>query len=257
LSLTSAQIERYRRHILLPEVGAQGQQRLKSATVAIVGAGGIGSPAIAYLAAAGVGRLRMIDPDTVDLSNLQRQVVHETAGVGTAKTASAAAFVRRLNPDVDVEQRPTALDEGNARGLLAGADVVVDGVDRFPPRYAASRAAMALRTPLVSAAIGRYDGYLAVFAPYSDETQPCYRCLTPEPPPDAARCETDGVLGAVPGVLGAMAAMETLKALLGLGESLAGRLAIYAPLSLQSRIVRIPRDPACPDCSALERKAAA
>ena len=254
MALSADERARYLRHILLPEVGAQGQQKLRAATVAIIGAGGIGSPAIASLAAAGVGRLRIIDPDTVDLSNLQRQYIHRADVAGALKTASARDFVEALNPNVTVEAVNERLDETNAAKLIAGADIVLDGVDRFPPRFALNAATMAARIPLVSAAVGRFSGYLSTFKPWTDKTAPCFRCFMPEEPPDAARCETDGVLGPVPAVLGAMAAMEVLKELLQLGTSLSGRLALYEPLSLATRVLSLPRDPACPDCGGLKRE---
>ncbi len=253
MGLRPTDIERYKRHLLLPEVGAQGQQQLQGATVVLIGVGGIGAPALAHLVGAGVGRLRLIDPDRVDVSNLQRQFIYRTDDAGALKVRAALAFARRVNSDVLIETDARALDEENAAALLAGADVVIDGLDRFPPRYALNRAAMAARVPLVSGAVGRYSGYLSVYRPWARADAPCLGCFTPEEPPEAALCETEGVLGPAPGVIGAMAAMEALKEILGLGDSLSGRLALYDPLRAGVRTVALARDPDCPHCENLDR----
>ncbi|MEL6363567.1 MAG: HesA/MoeB/ThiF family protein [Pseudomonadota bacterium] len=257
MALTSDEIRRYARHLLLPDVGAQGQQRLKAATVVLIGVGGIGAPALAHLAASGVGRLRLVDPDRVDASNLHRQFIYQTEDEGALKVAAALRFAHALNPHVLVETDARALDAENAGALLAGADVVVDGLDRFPPRYALNAAAMAARVPLVSGAVGRYGGYLSVYKPWEGAEAPCFGCLTPEEPPDADLCERDGVLGPVPGVVGAMAAVEAIKEIAGLGKSLAGRLFHYDPLASGVRTVQLSRDPACPHCAGLDRGDAA
>ena len=252
--LNDGERARYLRHILLKEVGAQGQLRLKSAHVAIVGLGGLGAPIVSYLAAAGAGCLRLIDPDTVDLSNLQRQTLYATGDVGAGKADAAAAFARRLNPEITVVAHAHALDDANAATLLAGADLIIEGVDSFAARYTASRAAMATRTPLLSAAIGRFDGQLSLFTPYAGDL-PCYRCFLSEAPPREAvmTCTEEGVLGPLAGVMGSLAALEAIKTIAGFGETLAGRLLIYDGLAQRMRNVALPRDPSCADCAGLPR----
>jgi adenylyltransferase/sulfurtransferase len=250
--LTSTQRERYLRHILLREIGGQGQQRLLASRVLIVGAGGLGAPILAYLAAAGVGAIGVADDDAVALSNLQRQVIYATADVGRAKTGAAAAFAARLNPDIRVIEHRLRVDDSNAGALVADYDLVVEGVDNFAARFALNRACLAARTPLVSAAVGRFDGQLATFRAFDDPgVLPCYRCLVPEaPPPEAAaNCAEVGVLGAVTGVLGALAAVEAIKELLRLGGGLAGRLLVYDGLAGEFRTIRLPADPDCAECA--------
>ena len=245
------QRERYARHILLKEVGGQGQQKLLAARVLVVGAGGLGAPLIQYLAAAGVGTIGVADDDRVALSNLQRQVIFHTEDVGRAKTASAKDFAARLNPDVALVEHRLRVDDDNAAGLVADYDLVAEGIDNFAGRYALNRACIAQGKPLVSAAIGRFDGLLSTFKPYADPgVLPCYRCFMPEEPPRETQttCAEDGVLGAVAGVMGTLAAMEVLKELLGIGDGLAGRLLIYDGLKASMRNVALPADPACPDC---------
>lgn len=241
-------LERYRRHILLKEIGGQGQQRLRAAKVALVGAGGLGAPAALYLAAAGVGDLRLIDPDAVALSNLQRQVLYATGDVGRAKVEAAAAALTALNPGVQIETRAQRLDADNARALLAGVDLVLDGCDDFPTRFAVNDATRALGTPLVSGAVGRWDGQVAVFN--RGPEAPCYRCFVPDTPPDAEPCALQGVVGALTGVVGAMMALEAIKLLTGAGRALDGRLWIFDGLTAETRTVRLAKDPGCSACGA-------
>ena len=239
------EVERYARQLVLRELGGQGQQKLKAATVALVGVGGLGAPAALYLAAAGVGTLRLIDADTVALSNLQRQVIYTLDDLGIAKTAAAADALAALNPHVAVKPVEQALTSANAADLLAGCDLVLDGTDDFATRFTVNAACQALGIPLVSGAIGRWTGQVGVF-----EGQPCYRCLVPEVPPDAETCAVVGVVGALAGAVGSMMAMEAIKLIAGAGEALTGRLLIYDALAAQTRTVRIAADPACPVCSA-------
>jgi adenylyltransferase/sulfurtransferase len=247
--------ERYLRHILLKEVGAQGQQKLLAARVLVVGAGGLGAPVIQYLAAAGVGLIGLADDDRVALSNLQRQTIYRDEDVGADKVTRAAAFIRALNPGVELALHRERLGPENAHARVAPYDLVVEGVDNIASRYAINAACVAARRPLVSAAIGRFEGQLAVFKPWAGADLPCYRCFAPEAPPrDAAvNCAEEGVLGPIAGVIGAMAALEALKELLGIGTSLAGRLAIYDGLAATMRTVRLPRDRACADCGDIDR----
>lgn len=253
--MTPEQRERYLRHILLKEVGGQGQQKLLAARVLVVGAGGIGAPLIQYLAAAGVGTLGVADDDAVALSNLQRQVIYGTDDIGAPKTARTKAAVARLNPDVAVIEHRIRLDDASAREIVAGYDLVVEGIDSFAGRYALNRACIALRKPLVSAAVGRFEAQLSTFRPWAGEGLPCYRCLVPETPPREAEavCLEQGVMGPVTGVVGALAAMEALKEILGVGASLAGRLLLYDGLAAATRTIRLPADPQCPDCGAIAR----
>ena len=251
--MNDAQRERYARHILLREVGGQGQQKLLGARVLVVGAGGLGAPLIQYLAAAGVGTIGIADDDAVALSNLQRQTVFRTDDVGRAKTAAAKDFAAALNPEVTIVEHRLRIDDENAPGLVAEYDLVAEGVDNFETRYALNRASIAARKPLVSAAVGRFDGQLSVFKPYENPgVLPCYRCLVPETPPREAQvnCAEEGVLGAVTGVMGTLAAMEALKELLSIGEPLAGRVLLYDGLAGAVRTIGLPADPNCPDCAA-------
>jgi adenylyltransferase/sulfurtransferase len=254
--LNESERERYLRHILLKEVGAQGQQKLRGARILVVGAGGVGAPAIQYLAAAGVGTIGVADDDRVSLSNLQRQVIYGTSDVGALKVERASAAVARLNDGVNVVEHRLRIEDANAEDTLAPYDLVLEGVDSFRARYALNRAAMALGKPLVSAAVGRFEAQLSVFKPYAGKELPCYRCLVPEPPPREAEvnCAEEGVLGPVVGVIGAAAALEAIKEILGLKPSLAGRLFLYAPLAPDARIVRLPRDPDCMECRQIERR---
>jgi len=249
MSLTPIEIERYKRHLVLKDVGGQGQQKLREARVLVIGAGGLGSPLLMYLAAAGVGTIGIVDDDVVSLSNLQRQIVHDTPHVGTPKVESARAAIARLNPHVRIEAHPTRIGAGNALELIGRYDIVADGSDNFATRYLVSDACYLARRPLVFAAVGPFDGYVTVFKPHErrpDGTPwPSYRCLFPEPPPpgSVANCAEVGVLGAVVGVVGTLQATEVLKEILGLGETLAGRLLIYDALAARFEQVKIAWDP--------------
>jgi sulfur-carrier protein adenylyltransferase/sulfurtransferase len=248
-TLTAEQRERYSRHLLLPEVGADGQQKLLDAKVLLLGAGGLGSPTALYLAAAGVGTLGIVDNDSVDLSNLQRQVIHTTDRIGVPKVDSAEESIKAINPDVDVVKYPLRLDASNIMAILSdGWEVVVDGLDNFPTRYLLNDATVRLRIPVVSASILGFDGQLAVFAPYEG---PCYRCLYPEPPPAelAPSCGANGVLGVLPGTMGLLQATEVVKLILGEGEPLIGRLLLYEALGATFTELKVRRDPDCPICS--------
>lgn len=250
MTLTDAQLDRYARHIVLKEIGGAGQSRLLSAHVAIIGAGGIGSPAIQYLAAAGVGRLTVIDDDQVSLSNLQRQVLFGTADEGRPKVEAARDAVARLTPDctiVPVQRRITA---DNAADLLAGADVVLDGSDNFTTRLAVADAALALRIPLVSAAVGQFEGQLATYRGWEAD-RPCYRCLVGHDPdrPDI-NCADQGVVGALTGVMGSLAALEAIRAIAGFGLDSAGKLLLVDALAFRFRTLSVPKDPGCPACAA-------
>lgn len=246
--LEDAELDRYARHIVLREVGGAGQMRLKAASVAIVGAGGIGSPAIQYLAAAGVGRLVIIDDDHVDVSNLQRQTLFGDADVGLAKVAAARAAALRITPHVAVETRGERLDAGNAATLLAGVDVVLDGTDSFATRLAVADAAHALRIPLVSSAVGQFEGQLGVFRGWEPD-KPCYRCFVGNAQ-DAAgdTCAEQGVIGAMTGVMGSLAALETLRSIVGFGEDSAGKLLLVDALAFRFRTLTLPKDPGCSCC---------
>jgi molybdopterin/thiamine biosynthesis adenylyltransferase/rhodanese-related sulfurtransferase len=247
-SLTAEQRDRYSRHLLLPEVGIEGQQKLLDAKVLLLGAGGLGSPAALYLAAAGVGTLGIVDNDVVDVSNLQRQVIHSTDRVGVPKVDSAEETIRALNPDVNVNKYPVRLGPENIMEILPGYDLVVDGLDNFPTRYLLNDASVRLQIPVVSAAILGFEGQLSVFKPYDG---PCYRCLFPVPPPAelAPSCGANGVLGVLPGTMGLLQATEVIKLILGEGEPLVGRLLMYDALAATVSEVKVRRDPQCPICS--------
>lgn len=245
LILSPNELDRYARHIVLKEVGGAGQSALKAATVAMIGAGGIGSPAIQYLAAAGIGRLIVIDDDRVDLSNLQRQTIFAADDIGQPKVAAAALHVSRLNPNVDVTMHAVRIDAGNAAALIAGADVVLDGCDNFATRLAVADAALAARIPLVSAAVGQFEGQLATFRGWQADT-PCYRCFVGNDPDRAeASCAEQGVLGAMTGVLGSLAALEVLRAIVGFGDDSAGKLLLVDALAFRFRTITLPKDPGC------------
>jgi molybdopterin/thiamine biosynthesis adenylyltransferase/rhodanese-related sulfurtransferase len=246
--MSAEQRERYSRHLLLPEVGVEGQQKLLDAKVLLLGAGGLGSPTALYLAAAGVGTLGIVDNDVVDLSNLQRQVIHNSDRIGVAKVDSAEQTVTALNPDVTVHKYPVRLDASNIMEILPGYDIVVDGLDNFPTRYLLNDATVRLGIPVVSAAILGFDGQLSVFKPYAG---PCYRCLFPVPPPAelAPSCGANGVLGVLPGTMGMLQATEVIKLILGEGETLVGRLLMYDALAARVTEVKVRRDPDCPICS--------
>jgi sulfur-carrier protein adenylyltransferase/sulfurtransferase len=247
-TLTAQQRERYSRHLLLPEVGMDGQQKLLDAKVLLLGAGGLGSPAALYLAAAGVGTLGIVDNDEVDLSNLQRQVIHSSERVGVPKVDSAEMTINELNPDVKVEKYPVRIGPDNIVEIISDYDIVVDGLDNFPTRYLLNDASVRLRIPVVSAAILGFEGQLSVFKPYDG---PCYRCLFPVPPPAelAPSCGANGVLGVLPGTMGLLQATEVIKLILGEGDPLVGRLLMYDALGATVSEVRVRRDPDCPICS--------
>ncbi|HEY3383021.1 MAG TPA: molybdopterin-synthase adenylyltransferase MoeB [Vicinamibacterales bacterium] len=245
--LSHDEVRRYSRHLLLPEVGVEGQRRLKRARVLCVGAGGLGSPVAMYLAAAGVGTLGIVDYDVVDYSNLQRQLLHMTRDVGRPKVESARERLLAINPDVHIDTHEVALSSANAFGLFAGYDLVVDGTDNFPTRYLVNDACVLTHKPYVYGAIFRFEGQASVFA---TEDGPCYRCLYPEPPPPGLvpTCAEGGVLGVLPGIIGTIQATEALKLVLGAGETLVGRLLILDALRMRFREVRLQRDPECPIC---------
>ena len=252
LDFTEDEIQRYSRHILLPELGGTGQAALRRARVLIIGAGGLGSPLALYLAAAGIGTLGIVDDDRVELSNLQRQIAHGTATLGMAKTASAAAGARAINPLCTVEEHPARLGAAEAAALIPRYDIVCDGSDNFPTRYLVADACVAAKRTLVSAAVLRFEGQLSTFKPHAHAEGPCYRCLYPEAPPPgfAPSCAEAGVLGPVTGVMGTLQATEVMKEILGIGESLSGRLLLWDALATRFRTIRVPRDPLCPVCSA-------
>ena len=240
---TDDEVERYARHLVLAEIGGPGQQKLKAARVLIVGAGGVGGPAALYLAATGVGALGLIDPDTVALSNLQRQILFTSEDIDRSKVQAGADRLTALNPNVLIETHPEPLTPVNAEALVSRYDLVLDGTDDFATRFAVNAACVASRTPLVSGALGRWSGQVGIFT-----GQPCYQCLVPEIPPDAETCSRVGVVGALAGVVGAMAALETIKLITGAGEPLIARLMLYDGLSATARTVKITADPDCPVC---------
>ena len=246
-SLTQEQKERYSRHILIPEVGLEGQLKLLDSKVLLVGAGGLGSPAALYLAAAGIGTLGLVDDDVVDASNLQRQVIHNTERIGMAKTESARITIEALNPDVSVDEHHTRLSAENVIELLEPYDVIVDGADNFPTRYLLNDASVRLRKPVVSASILSFDGQISTFVPYEG---PCYRCLYPTPPPAelAPSCGAAGVLGLLPGIMGLLQANEVVKLVIDRGEPLVGRLLLFEALTTRFTELKMRRDPACPIC---------
>jgi molybdopterin/thiamine biosynthesis adenylyltransferase/rhodanese-related sulfurtransferase len=245
--LSPEELERYSRHLIIPEVGPAGQEKLKESSVLLVGAGGLGSPLALYLAAAGVGRLGLVDFDVVEFTNLQRQVIYNTADVGRPKLDSARERIRGVNPFVDVQLHPVRLTSENAIGIFADYDVVVDGTDNFPTRYLVNDACVLSGKPNVYGSIFRFEGQTSVF---DAGRGPCYRCLYPEPPPPGLvpSCAEGGVLGILPGVIGTLQANETVKLLLGIGDPLIGRLVLFDALALEFREVRLRKDPACPVC---------
>jgi len=247
-TLDAEQRERYSRHLLIPEIGMEGQQKLLDAKVLLLGAGGLGSPTALYLAAAGVGTLGIVDSDVVDLSNLQRQVIHTTDRIGVPKVDSAETSIHGINPNVEVVKYRTRLDASNIMEIIEGYDVIVDGVDNFPTRYLLNDATVRLGIPVVSAAILGFDGQLSVFKPFDG---PCYRCLFREPPPAelAPSCGANGVLGVLPGTMGLLQATEVIKLVTGAGDPLIGKLLLYDALGTTFTTVRIHRDPDCPICS--------
>lgn len=250
-ALDADSAQRYARHLVLPEVGVAGQQKLARARVALIGAGGLGAPVSLYLAAAGVGRITLIDDDRVERSNLQRQIVHADARVGMPKTESARIALNALNPGVHVEAIAERVNASNVERLVRDHDVVVDGADNFPVRYLLSAASLQLKFPLVYGAVHRFSGQVSVFDPRRADS-PCYRCLFPQPPSaeEAPNCSEAGVLGVLPGIVGLLQASETLKLLLDIGQPLVGRLLCHDALAGSFRELRLPRDPECPGCGA-------
>lgn len=254
MDFNEQQIQRYARHILLDKIGGIGQARLLDSKVLVIGAGGLGSPVLLYLAAAGVGTIGVIDDDQVDLSNLQRQIVHSTASVGMAKVESARQTLAAINPEINVVAINERINEGNALELIGGYDLVADGCDNFSTRFLVNDACYFSKTTLVSAAILRFDGQIYTFKPHQKDVQgnalPCYRCLFPEAPPPGQipTCAEAGVLGALCGTVGSLQATEVIKELLGIGDSLAGSLLIYEGLSSEFRKITVKADPGCPLC---------
>ncbi len=245
MSFSDDEVERYARHLVLAEIGGPGQQKLARARVLIVGAGGVGGPAALYLAAAGVGTIGLIDDDAVALSNLQRQILFDTTDIDRSKVEAGADRLTAINPHVRVQTHARRLTPGDAPALIGDYDIVLDGTDDFATRFAVNAACVATGKPLVSGALGRWSGQVGVFM-----GRPCYRCLVPDIPPDAETCARVGVVGALAGVIGAMAALETIKLITAAGEALTGRLLIYDGLSATARTVKLPADPVCPVCSA-------
>ncbi|THD35438.1 MAG: HesA/MoeB/ThiF family protein [Sphingomonas sp.] len=246
--LSDDDLTRFARHIVLKEIGGAGQARLRRARVAMIGAGGIGSPALQYLAAAGIGRIDLIDDDRVDLSNLQRQTLFGVGDVGAGKADAAAAALARMDPAVTIERHAVRIDTANARAMLAGADVVLDGTDNFATRLAVADAALGLRLPLVSAAVSQFEGQLGVYRGWETE-KPCYRCFVgADPDREGASCAEVGVLGAMVGVMGSLAALEVIRCIVPFGEDSAGKLLLADGLSLRFRTIALPKDPGC-SCS--------
>jgi sulfur-carrier protein adenylyltransferase/sulfurtransferase len=248
MQLDNDEIRRYSRHLILPEVGLAGQKKICSTSVVCIGAGGLGSPIAMYLAAAGIGKIGLVDFDTVDFSNLQRQIIHGTPDVGRPKTESAKATIQRINPNVEVVLHNTRISSENAMEILAPYDIVVDGTDNFPTRYLTNDACVLLKKPNVYGSIFRFEGQASVFAPHLNG--PCYRCLYPEPPPPGMvpSCAEGGVLGVLPGIIGTIQATEILKLALGKGSSLIGRLLLFHALEMKFRELRLRPDPKCPLC---------
>jgi sulfur-carrier protein adenylyltransferase/sulfurtransferase len=250
IEFSNDEIARYSRHLIMPEVTLEGQKRLKAASVLCIGTGGLGSPIAMYLAAAGLGRIGLVDGDTVDFSNLQRQILHSTKDVGRKKLNSARETIREINPNVQVDLYDTYFNASNAREIAESYDVIIDGTDNFPTRYCSNDISVFLKKPNVYGSIFRFDGQCTVFAPHLGG--PCYRCMFPEPPPPGMvpSCAEGGVLGVLPGVIGVLQAIEAIKLIVGIGESLMGRLLHFDALKLKFREFKLRRDPKCPVCSA-------
>lgn len=248
MGLSDDDIERYARHIVLREIGGPGQARLKAASVLVIGAGGLGSPLLLYLAAAGVGRLGVVDDDEVAISNLQRQILHSTPDVGASKVDSASEHLRALNPNIYVARHAARLDATNATEIVEQYDLVCDGCDNFATRYLVNEICAELGVPLISGAIGQWDGQISLYDPKAGT--PCYACVFPEEPAEglAPSCAEAGVVGALPGVIGSMMAMEAIKHLTVAGETLSGRLLVYDALAAETRTLKLKRNPACPVC---------
>ncbi|MBT5185385.1 MAG: molybdopterin-synthase adenylyltransferase MoeB [Kordiimonadaceae bacterium] len=248
MSLNDDQIERYARHIILKEVGGPGQQKLMSAKVLVIGAGGLGSPLLMYLAAAGIGTIGIIDDDQVDLSNLQRQIIHTTGALGTDKVTSAKNMILEMNPHINVVTYAERLEENNAIDILSSYDIVADGCDNFTTRFLVNAICLKNKIPLISGALSQFDGQLATFKGYEDD-KPCYRCLVPDHPRGVLSCAEAGILGAVAGVVGTMQAVEVIKEILNIGDGLAGKLLIYDAFSASTRTIKLPKDPGCKHCN--------
>jgi molybdopterin/thiamine biosynthesis adenylyltransferase/rhodanese-related sulfurtransferase len=248
IHFSNDEIARYSRHLIMPEVTLEGQKKLKAASILCIGTGGLGSPIALYLAAAGIGRLGLVDPDVVDFSNLQRQILHGTEDVGRKKLNSARDRIKEINPNVQVDLHDTLFRSDNAKQLVAGYDVVIDGTDNFPTRYLSNDVCVLAKKPNVYGSIFRFDGQCTVFAPHLGG--PCYRCMFPEPPPPGMvpSCAEGGVLGVLPGIIGVMQAIEAIKLILGIGEPLIGRLVSFDALKMRFREFTIRRDPKCPVC---------
>lgn len=242
-------VKRHARHIVLKELGGPGQQKLSRARITVIGAGGLGSPALLYLAAAGIGHLRIVDPDEVSLSNLQRQILFRTEDVGASKVETAEAALNALDPGVGIEAIRMKATPETLPALLENADLVLDGCDDFDTRFAVNRAALDARTPLVSGAVGRWEGQVGVFAPHLKDGAPCYQCWVPQSPPDAEDCAVMGVVGALTGVIGSIMAMEAIKLISGAGDPLVGRIGIYDGLTGRMRTVSLPSSRSCPACA--------
>ncbi|MGV6800599.1 MAG: HesA/MoeB/ThiF family protein [bacterium] len=255
MGLSPEQLQRYKRHILLREIGAQGQQKLLESKVLVIGAGGIGCPVLAYLAASGIGEIGICDDDEVDLSNLQRQILFTNADQGRKKTDAAYDFIRSLNTEVKVNLLNSRLTKENVAEMIAPYDLVIEGVDNFATRYILSDATRLAQIPLLSAAIGRFDGQLNLFKPWQKDAAgrplPCYQCLVPEPPADAIDCESEGVLGPIPGVMGTLAALQAIKEIAHFGEPLAGNMLIFDGLAGTMRKIKLRQDPRCNACANL------
>ncbi|RMH61132.1 MAG: molybdopterin-synthase adenylyltransferase MoeB [Zetaproteobacteria bacterium] len=250
IDFTEEQIERYARHIILPEVGAEGQSRLLESKVFMIGAGGLGSPVAYYLAAAGVGTIGIADADVVDMSNLQRQIIHNQDRVGMPKVESACETIQALNPDVTVRTYNEYITADNVREIVREYDLIIDGCDNFPTRFLVNDACYFEKKPLVSGAMFRFEGQVATFKPHQAKDAPCYRCLYPEPPPAGLvpSCSEAGILGALAGAVGTIQAVEAIKELLGIGDSLAGYLMTFDALRMEWKKLRLRKDPACPLC---------
>jgi len=250
MELSEEQLRRYARHLILDEVGEEGQEKLLQSRVLVIGAGGLGSPLLMYLAAAGVGTIGIVDNDRVDITNLQRQIVHATQRIGDLKVESAKESLARINDGIALELHPVRLDADNAADLISGYGLVADGSDNFATRYLLNDLCTRLKKPLVAAALSPFEGQLSTFKAYLGDGHPCYRCLFREPPPPGMvpRCEEAGILGAVAGVVGTLQAVEVLKELLGIGDSLDGTLLIYDALKVRFHRIRIAKDPECPTC---------
>lgn len=250
IDFTEEQIERYSRHIILPEVGAEGQSRLLESRVFMIGAGGLGSPVAYYLAAAGVGTIGIADADVVDSSNLQRQIIHNQDRVGMPKVESARETMQALNPDVQVNTYNYFITEDNVREIIRDYDLIIDGCDNFPTRFLVNDACYFEKKPLISGAMFRFEGQVATFKPHQQKDAPCYRCLYPEPPPAGLvpSCSEAGILGALAGAVGTIQAVEAVKELLGIGDSLAGRLMVFDALRMEWKKLKLRKDPGCPLC---------